>query len=124
MGEPSPKDLAARPLPFFISWGMPLLILFSMNFAEGIIPFAAIILIMSGSFIWMGLACWLNAKRCRRRHCYYSRIIFLAGALAIILVGFEIVSLGPDGLIIVVYTTLLLALLTYLTEPVFGKYVK
>lgn len=95
-----------------------------MNFAEGTFPFAAIILIMSGSFLWMGLACWLNTRRCRRRHCYYSRIIFLAGALAILLVGFKFISLGQDGLIIVVYTTLGLALLTYLSEPVFGKYVQ
>ena len=39
------------------------------------------------------------------------------------LVGFEIVSIGADGLIIVVWGTLVLALLTYLTEPIFGKYV-
>lgn len=39
------------------------------------------------------------------------------------LVGFEFISLGRDGLIIVVSATLSLALLTYLSEPIFGKYV-
>ena len=40
-----------------------------------------------------------------------------------LVVGFDIASFGPDGLIIVVWGTLALALLTYLTEPIFGKYV-
>lgn len=90
---------------------------------QGAAPFPVIVLIMSGVFFWMGLACVMNAKRCRRRHCYYSGPIFLAGGVAVLLVGFEVVSLGPDGLIIVVSGTLTLALLTYLTEPIFGKYV-
>lgn len=80
-------------------------------------------MIISAVFFWMGFACLINARRCRRRHCYYSGPIFLAGGVAVLLVGFEIISLGPDGLIIVVTGTLTMALLTYLTEPVFGKYV-
>ncbi len=87
------------------------------------VPFPVIVLIMSGAFFWMGLACVMNAKRCRRRHCYYSGPIFLAGGVAVLLVGFEVVSLGPNGLIMIVGGTLTLALLTYLTEPIFGKYV-
>lgn len=90
---------------------------------SGFVPLAAIITIMSGALIWMGLACVLNAKRCRRRHCYYSGPIFIIGGIAVLLVGFEVVSLGRDGLILVVGATLTLALLTYLSEPIFGKYV-
>lgn len=82
-----------------------------------------IIRIMSGSFFWMGIAPLLNARRCSRRHCYYSGPIFILGGLAVLLVGFELVSLGRDGLIIVVGATLGLAALTYVNEPVFGKYV-
>lgn len=38
-------------------------------------------------------------------------------------VGFEVVSLGPDGLIMAVGGTFTLALFTYLTEPIFLHYV-
>ena len=72
----------------------------------------------------MGLACVMNAKRCRRRHCYYSGPIFLVGGVAVLLVGFELVSFGPEGLTMIVGGTLTLALLTYLTEPIFGKYTR
>jgi hypothetical protein len=117
------NDHAARALPFFWSWGLPLAILFSTNFLSELVPFPVIIMMMSGSFFWMGLACILNARRCRRRHCYYSGPIFIAGGAGVLLVGFGIVSFGADGLIIIVWGTLALALLTYLTEPIFGKYV-
>ena len=123
MVDATKNDHAARALPFFWSWGLPLAILFSTNFMSGIVPLPIILMVMSGSFFWMGLACVLNARRCRRRHCYYSGPIFIAGGAGVLLVGFGIVSFGADGLIIIVWGTLVLALLTYLTEPIFGKYV-
>lgn len=118
------NDHAAQPLPFFWSWGLPIIVLISTNFMSGVVPFPAIVAIMSGAFFWMGLACLLNARRCRRRHCYYSGPIFILGAFAVLLVGFEVISLGRDGLIIVTGATLILALLTYVSEPIFGKYVR
>ncbi len=87
------------------------------------VPLWGIVAIMSGAFFWMGLACLLNARRCRRRHCYYSGPIFIIGGIAVLLVGFEFVSLGQDGLVIVASVTLALSLLTYLSEVLFGKYV-
>lgn len=123
MADHERSDLAARPLPFLAVWGVPILILTSMNFAHGVIPFEAIVLVMAGTFVWMGLACVLNARRCRRRHCYYSGPVLLAGAAAIILVGFEILPLGPDGLIYVVWGTLGLVALTFVPEFIWGRYV-
>lgn len=117
-------DLVSAPLPFMLAWGIPILILTSMNFAHGFIPFKLIVLIMAGTFLWMGLGCILNARRCHRRHCYYSGPIFLAGAAGILLVGFEIISLGPDGLIYVVWGTLGFVMLTFVSELFWGKYVK
>jgi len=117
------NDHAVKPLPFFWSWGLPLAILFSTNFMSGIVSKPIILMMMSGSFFWMGLACVLNARRCRRRHCYYSGPIFIAGGVGVLLIGFGVVSLGSDGLIIIVWGTLALALLTYLSELIFGKYV-
>ena len=123
MVDATGNDHAAKPLPFFRSWGLPLAILFSTNFMSGIVSKPIILMMMSGSFFWMGLACVLNARRCRRRHCYYSGPIFIAGGVGVLLIGFGVVSLGSDGLIIIVWGTLALALLTYLSELIFGKYV-
>ncbi|RIJ14096.1 hypothetical protein D1231_17615 [Henriciella mobilis] len=99
------------------------MILIGSNFLQDMVPLVAIIAILSAALFWMGAACVLNARRCRRRHCFYSGPIFLLGALAVLLVGLEIISLGEDGLVIVIGVTLSLALSTYLTEPVFGKYI-
>ena len=123
MVDATRNDHAVKPLPFFWSWGLPLAILFSTNFMNGLAPFPIIIMMMSGVFFWMGIACVVNAKRCKRRHCYSSGPIFIVGGVAVLLAGFPVVSLGADGLIIIVWGTLALALLTYLTEPIFGKYV-
>ena len=123
MVDATRNDHAVKPLPFFWSWGLPLAILFSTNFMSRIVSKPIILMMMSGSFFWMGLACVLNARRCRRRHCYYSGPIFIAGGVGVLLIGFGVVSLGSDGLIIIVWGTLALALLTYLSELIFGKYV-
>ncbi|WP_395075728.1 hypothetical protein [Hyphococcus sp.] len=123
MDDKAQHDHAAQPLPFFVSWGLPLVILLSTNFMNDAVPLWGTVAIMSGAFFWMGLACLLNARRCRRRHCYYSGPIFIIGGIAVLLVGFEIVSLGQDGLVIVASVTLALSLLTYLSEVLFGKYV-
>lgn len=117
------NDHASRPLPFFASWGLPILILIGSNFLVDMVPLVAIVAILSAALFWMGAACVLNARRCRRRHCFYSGPIFMLGALAVLLVGLEIISLGEDGLVIVIGVTLSLALSTYLTEPVFGRYI-
>ena len=118
------SDHASKPLPFLGSWGLPILILVAVNFLEDVIPFAAIVLIISGALLWMGFACVMNARRCHRRHCYYSGPIFIIGSVVVLLIGFEVISLGSDGITIAVGTTLSLALLTYLTEPVLGKYIE
>ena len=117
------KDIAARPLPFFWAWGLPMFILVATNFMAGIVPLGIIVLIIVAALTWMGLACVGNARRCLRRHCYYSGPIFLLGALAALVVGFHVIDLGPDGLSIVVGVTVVAALATYGTEYIWGPYV-
>lgn len=46
------------------------------------------------------------------------------GAFAVLLVGFDILSLGQDGLAIVIGVTVALAVASYASEPIFGKYVR
>ncbi|MHB1543373.1 MAG: hypothetical protein ACYCS1_00165 [Gammaproteobacteria bacterium] len=48
-------------------------------------------------FTVMGLACWINARQCGRRHCFFTGPVFLLAALASLLYGFQILPLGHDG---------------------------
>jgi hypothetical protein len=117
------KDLSAEPMPFLWAWGVPMFILVATNFVGDYVPVNIIVLVIVASFIWMGMACVWNAKRCRRRHCYYSGPIFLLGAMASLLVGFRLVDFGADGLSIVIGMTILAALSTYGSEFIWGRYV-
>jgi len=91
------RDLAARPLPFLVIWGLPIGVLVLVNFLEGVLATTLLVLIVAAAFAWMGIACVINARRCRRLHCYVSGPVFLVGAAAIALFGLRVVDLGPDS---------------------------
>src|SRR5712692_292735 len=44
-----------------------------------------------------GAACLVNARRCRRLHCFYTGPSYLLGALASLLYGLRILPLGQHG---------------------------
>ena len=46
---------------------------------------------------WMGVACLLNARRCRRLHCYLTGPYFLLLALSSLLYGLGVLPLGARG---------------------------
>jgi hypothetical protein len=71
---------------------------------------------------WMGVGCLLNARRCHRLHCYFSAPILLLGGLAVSLIGFDAVTLGPHALNNAISFTLVLALLSFVPEMIWGKY--
>jgi hypothetical protein len=70
----------------------------------------------------MGIGCGLNARRCHRLHCYLSAPILLLGAIAAGLIGFDVVMLGPHALNNAISLTLVLALLSFVPEMIWGKY--
>ncbi|MDE2154439.1 MAG: hypothetical protein KGJ32_00885 [Xanthomonadaceae bacterium] len=49
------------------------------------------------SFTVMGMACLVNARRCGRRHCFYTGPLFLLAALLSVLYGLGILPLGRHG---------------------------
>lgn len=116
----SNNDFAAKVLPFWLLWGAPIAIMLSLNFLRPPAEWATGIL--SVCFAWMGMGCAINARRCHRRHCYYSSPILFAGAALSLLVGFGFVDLGPYGLMYVTWGIFALVLLTFLPEKLFGKY--
>jgi hypothetical protein len=121
MSQPDSKsDLAVKPVPFFLLWAAPILILLSLNFVR--LPLMWVTVTMSASFAWMGIGCAINAYRCHRRHCYYASPILIVGAVLAALVGFAIIDLGAYGLMYVAWGTFAAVLLTFLPERLSGKY--
>lgn len=118
--DESNNDLAARVLPFWLLWGAPIAIMMSLNFIRPPAEWATGIL--SVCFAWMGIGCAINARRCHRRHCYYSSPILLAGAALTLLVGFGFLDFGPYGLMHVTWGIFGLVMMTFLPEKLFGKY--
>ncbi len=116
------RDLAAKPLPFLVAWGIPIAIIFAINFIQTYIPFEVTVTIIAMTVAWMGLSCVVNAFRCGRLHCKVSGPIFLIGAIAIIVSGFGLISAPGTYLNEIVWGTFTLALSTYLLELVWGKY--
>jgi len=114
------NDLAARLVPFWILWGAPIAIMLSLNVVRPSVEWATGIL--SACFAWMGVGCVINARRCHRRHCYYSSPVLLMGAALTLLVGFGFVDWGSAGLMYVTWGTFAIVLLTFLSERLFGKY--
>ncbi len=113
-------DFASKALPFWVLWGGPLAVMFSLNFLS--LPVEWTIGILAAGFTWMGVGCAINARRCHRRHCYFASPILLIGAVLVLLVGFGYINLGSDGLTYVTWGTFVLVLLTFLPEKLFGKY--
>ncbi|MGD9968188.1 MAG: hypothetical protein AB7T59_16840 [Hyphomonadaceae bacterium] len=119
--ESARRDLSARRGSFIAVWVMPIgLAGLITAFAAGpgwIAPGA-----WTAALAWMGGACLLNARRCRRLHCYFSGPLLLLGALASLALGAGVLDLGDNGLTIIVLTTLALASMTYGLEYIWGRY--
>lgn len=64
------KDNARNPIRWFVSWGIPLLAMATVNVLRlpGTLGPDTII----GSFAWIGVACLTNALRCSRVHCWFT----------------------------------------------------
>lgn len=68
----------------------------------------------------MGIGCAVNARRCRRVHCYITGPIFLLGAIYMILAEGNMVPLRPNIFVLLVLGG---AALACATELPFGRYV-
>ena len=67
----------------------------------------------------MGGACWANAARCGRLHCYFTAPIFLIAAAYVVLAEFGLVPLPPGMFLDAVLAASALACLA---ELPLGKY--
>ena len=94
MNVPAEKrDWVSNRGSYALAWGLPTAALIIAIF----LPPPAKTFVWSLSLIWMGIACVANALRCGRRHCYLTGPFFLLMAVAVLLHGTGIVSLGERG---------------------------
>ena len=79
-------------------------------------------LVWAAALAWMGTGCVLNARLCRRLHCYLSAPVLFLGAVAVFLAGLGWAPLGAHSASNLINASLALALLSFLVEPIWGKY--
>ena len=111
------RDLLARPGGAIFWWGFPL----AAIGASGALPITASArtLVCVAALAWMGVGCTLNARRCHRLHCYLSAPILFLGAAGAAAAGLGLAPFGPG---VAINIALVLALATFLVEPIWGKY--
>lgn len=119
-GNETTKDWVRRPGMGFVWWCIPLGVgAAGTYFASS--PRSAT-LVWTLSFVWMGTGCLLNARRCHRLHCYISGPAFFLGAVSLALLAGGIALLGPHSLNDIVGITLSVALLSFIPEMIWRRY--
>lgn len=113
-------DLLKNPLTALFWWGLPLVGGWSSAFLP-ITPEAKS-LVWAAALAWMGAGCTLNARRCRRLHCYLAAPVLFLGSALTAIIGSGWTPLGPHAASYAINGSLLAALLTFLAEPVWGKH--
>ena len=114
------RDFLSRPWSALLWWGLPLVAGWSAD-AAPIAPMAQT-LVWAASLAWMGAGCALNAWQCHRLHCYLAAPVLFLGALGTGAAALGLTPLGAHTASYVINTTLALALVTFLAEPIWGRY--
>ena len=119
MAAKTATDWAASYRSFARVWGLPILVIVGGSyFADR--PQAVI---WSLSLVWMGIACFANARRCGRVHCRFTGPYYLLLLIPVLLHGFGFVSFGAYawwvlGALILVGGKVI----WWATEAMWGKY--
>ena len=75
------------------------------------------------ALLWMGTACILNARRCRRTHCRYTGAYYLAMIVPAALMGARLIPFGLDAWLVLGAAILAgSGLLWWGTERAWGKF--
>jgi hypothetical protein len=93
MGPTEKSDFLSTFPGVLFGWGLPIA---AMLLAIGV-PHPVKTWVWVIALIWMGAACLWNARRCKRRHCFWTGPFFLVMALAVLAYGYGLVDLGSQG---------------------------
>jgi hypothetical protein len=115
------NDWVRRPGMGFVWWCLPLGVGVAANFFASSARSIAFVWVVM--FAWMGTGCILNALRCHRLHCYISGPLFFLGAVALALFAVGVAPLREQSLNNIVGITLVAALLSFVPEMIWRKYV-
>lgn len=115
------KDWLRQPTGVIVWWGIPITLGVLTNFLHLSLTHTA--LTWAGAFGWMGTGCALNALRCGRRHCFFSGPVLWLGGIAAGLIALGIVA-DRNALREVVNGTVALAVLSWLSECIWGLYAR
>ena len=114
-------DWVSKPFLLMIIWGLPILFLFVSPVLESRMLIGYI---WGASLIWMGVACLLNARKCKRTHCFYTGPFFILMAVISTLYGSDIIPLNGDGWRLLGSIIAVVSLsIWFFSELILGKYV-
>lgn len=113
------NDWVNQPGMGFVWWCLPLAAGLAANYFASSPRATALVWMVS--FVWMGTGCILNARRCRRLHCYLSGPAFFLGAAALASFESGFAFAGPHSLNNIVGVTLTVALLSFVPEMIWRK---
>ena len=84
------RDWVSSVHSYLLAWSIPTAGMFAALFLP--VPIRVVVWIVA--LIWMGTACILNARRCKRTHCRYTGPYYLAMTAPVVALGLGIVSAG------------------------------
>lgn len=112
-------DWAGSIHGYALVWGLPHLLLILSLFANTTLR----AVIWSIALAWMGVACIVNARRCRRTHCRYTGPFYLVMTAPVVALGSETVSVGIYGWLLLGVIILTGGkLIWWLSEREWGKF--
>lgn len=115
----SRQDLLHRRTALWLLWVAPWVLIIASGSSSNVVH----TVVWTLAFAVMGVACVANARRCGRRHCFYTGPWFLLAALASLLFGVGVLPLGSGGWNWISGIAAVGALLPCCAiEPILGKY--
>jgi hypothetical protein len=116
--DPSQKDLLASPQSRLLFW-LPWVLILIGCFIGGVTR----TVLWTVGFSLAGTACLINARRCGRRHCFYTGPLYLLAALVSLLYGLHVFALGFNGWNWILGITVAASLFfCFVLEKLLGKY--
>ena len=88
-----PRDWLNSPWVMIALWVVPWIVIAATSHSPQLLQTIG----WTASFAVMGAACVINARQCRRRHCFVTGPAYLLAALASLLLGLRILPIGRYG---------------------------